>query len=183
MHKRTVLVMLSTILVASLLSCATAETKDSPLETVPSLDIPSYMGRWYEIARYPHGFEKNLVGAVADYTLRSDGKVSVVNSAFKKTLDGKYTQVKAVARRIDDSFPGRLKVKFFGLFNSDYLVFALDREAYQWALVGDDSRKYLWILSRTAEISPQLLEQLKALATEAGYDMTKLYYVPQKVRE
>jgi lipocalin len=183
MKKRNVLLLVSTVLLASLISCATTETEDNLIETVPSLDIPSYMGRWYEIARYPHGFEKNLVGAVADYTLRPDGKVSVVNSAFKKTLDGKYTQVKAVARRPNDADPGRLKVKFFGLFSGDYLVFALDTEAYQWALVGDDSRKYLWILSRTAEVSPQLLERLKNLASEAGYDVNRLYYVPQKTRE
>lgn len=174
---------LATVLLVSTVSCTTANGGYEPLKTVPSLSIPQYMGRWYEIARYDHGFEKNLVGAVADYTLRIDGKVSVVNSAFKKTLDGKYTQVKAVAQRPDDMAPGRLKVKFFGLFSADYLVFALDGEAYQWALVGDDSRRYLWFLSRKPEISDQLLDTMKHLATEAGYDVSLLYYVPQKERD
>lgn len=174
---------LAAVLLVSTVSCTTANGGHEPLQTVPSLSIPQYMGRWYEIARYDHGFERNLVGAVADYTLRPDGKVSVVNSAFKKTLDGKYTSVKAVARRPDDSVPGRLKVKFFGLFNADYLVFGLDGQSYQWALVGDDSRRYLWLLSRKPEISDQLLARMKGLATEAGYDVSLLYYVPQKERE
>jgi apolipoprotein D and lipocalin family protein len=158
-----------------------AET-NKPLDLVPSLDLPRYLGRWYEVARYQHGFEKTLVGATAEYALRDDGRVSVLNSGFKKTLDGKYTDVKAVAWRPDDAVPGALKVKFFGLFSSDYLVFGLDDVDYQWALVGNNNRKYLWFLSRTPEVTPELLEKMQGIAEAQGYDLSKLYIVPQKAR-
>ena len=153
-----------------------------PLALVPFLDPQRYLGRWYEIARYQHGFEKTLVGATAEYGLREDGKISVLNSGFKKTLDGKYTDVKAVAWIPDPAVPGALKVTFFGLFASDYLVFGLDQENYQWALVGENNRKYLWFLSRTPEVDPALFEQMKAIASSQGYDLSKLYIVPQKAR-
>jgi len=171
------------ILVALALASASlwAETP-KPLDLVPSLDLPRYLGRWYEVARYQHGFEKTLVGATAEYALRDDGRVSVLNSGFKKTLDGKYTDVKAVAWRPDDAVPGALKVKFFGLFTSDYLVFGLDDVDYQWALVGNNTRKYLWFLSRTPEVAPELLEKMKGIAEAQGYDLSTLYMVPQKAR-
>lgn len=159
-----------------------AAQKKEPLELVPALDLQRYLGRWYEVARYQHSFEKDLVGATAEYALRTDGRVSVLNSGFKKTLDGKYSKATAVAWRPDESRPGALKVKFFNLFSSDYLVFGLDAENYQWALVGNDNRKYLWFLSRTPEISPELLERMKAIASAQGYDLSKLYLVPQKKR-
>jgi len=158
-----------------------AET-NKPLDLVPALDLQRYLGRWYEVARYQHGFEKTLVGATAEYALRDDGKVSVLNSGFRKTLEGKYTDVKAVAWRPDDAVPGALKVKFFGLFTSDYLVFGLDDIDYQWALVGNNSRKYLWFLSRTPEVAPELLEKMQGIAEAQGYDLSKLYIVPQKAR-
>lgn len=171
------------ILVALAMASASlwAETK-KPLDLVPALDLQRYLGRWYEVARYQHGFEKTLVGATAEYALRDDGRVSVLNSGFKKTLDGKYTDVKAVAWRPNDAVPGALKVKFFGLFSSDYLVFGLDDVDYQWALVGNNNRKYLWFLSRTPEVAPELLEKMKGMAEAQGYDLSKLYIVPQKAR-
>ncbi len=171
------------ILVALALASASlwAETP-KPLDLVPSLDLQRYLGRWYEVARYQHGFEKTLVGATAEYAIRDDGRVSVLNSGFKKTLDGKYTDVKAVAWRPDDAVPGALKVKFFGLFTSDYLVFGLDDVDYQWALVGNNTRKYLWFLSRMPEVSPELLEKMKGIAEAQGYDLSTLYMVPQKAR-
>ena len=171
------------ILVALALASASlwAETP-KPLDLVPSLDLQRYLGRWYEVARYQHGFEKTLVGATAEYAIRDDGRVSVLNSGFKKTLDGKYTDVKAVAWRPDDAVPGALKVKFFGLFTSDYLVFGLDEVDYQWALVGNNTRKYLWFLSRMPEVSPELLEKMKGIAEAQCYDLSTLYMVPQKAR-
>ncbi len=166
----------------ALAGCSVTPAAKEPLALVPSLDPQRYLGRWYEVARYQHGFEKNLVGATAEYTLREDGKISVLNSGFKKTLDGKYTDVKAVAWIPDPAVPGALKVKFFGLFTSDYLVFGLDDKDYRWALVGGNDRKFLWFLSRTPEVDPALFEQMKQIAASQGYDMSKLYIVPQKAR-
>ncbi len=153
----------------------------APLELVPALDLDRYLGRWYETARYQHSFEKNIVGATAEYSLLPDGRVQVVNSGFKKTLDGAYTSVKAVAWRPDASKPGALKVKFFGLFTSDYLVFGL-ADDYSWAVVGNNDRKFLWFLTREPEVSPEVLDQMKSIAATQGYDLSKLYLVPQKPR-
>jgi lipocalin len=151
-----------------------------PLKTVPALDPQRYSGKWYEIARYQHAFEKGLVGATAEYTLRPDGTFGVRNGGYKKTLDGAHTEVGAVAWIPDPSRPGALKVKFFGLFNSDYLVFGLDAENYQWAVVGNDARKFLWFLSRTPTVPVEVLEKMKAIAVSQGYDLAELYLVPQK---
>ena len=166
---------------AAIVADSSAEPK-TPLVLVPVLDAGRYLGRWYEIARFQHAFEKNLVGVTAEYSLRQDGRIGVVNSGYKKTLDGKYSAVKAVAWIPDSSRPGALKVKFFGLFTGDYLVFGLDSDAYQWALVGDNTRKHLWFLARTPEISTELFTKMKAIAQIQGYDLSKLVTVPQKVR-
>ena len=135
-----------------------------------------------EIARFHTVFEKSVVGATAEYSLRGDGKIQVVNSGFKNSLDGAYTEVRAVAWVPDPTRPAALKVRFFGLFPADYLIFGLDQDSYTWALVGEDSRDYLWFLSRTPQIDDALFNRMKDLAAAQGYDMSRLYTVPQKAR-
>jgi len=169
-------------LLVSLAACATTSRALPPLELVPQLDAERYMGRWYEIARYQHSFEKDLVGVTAFYSLNANGTVKVLNSGFYKTLDGPYRQARAVARIPDASRPAALKVSFFWPFAGDYLVFGLDDQNYSWALVGDNSRGFLWFLARSPEISPQLLEQMKKLAQAQGFALDNLYLVPQKAR-
>jgi lipocalin len=154
-----------------------------PLDLVDSVSVERYTGRWYEIARLPSSFEKNIVGATAEYSLRDDGKIRVVNSGFKKSLDGRYKEVKALAWVPDLSEPGALKVKFFGLFTSDYLIFGLDQENYSWALVGNQSRTLLWFLARKHEIDDSLFAKMKEIARSQGYDLSELYKVPQKPRQ
>jgi apolipoprotein D and lipocalin family protein len=153
-----------------------------PLDTVPAVDVQRYLGRWYEIARFQHRFEKSIVGATAEYSLRKDGRIQVLNSGFKKELNGAYSAVKAVAWVPDPARPGALKVRFFGLFASDYLIFGLDQENYSWALVGSNTRDYLWFLARTPEISEELFSRMKEIARGQGYDLSGLYKVPQKAR-
>jgi apolipoprotein D and lipocalin family protein len=154
-----------------------------PLETVDSVDVEEYLGRWYEIARFPHGFEKNIVGAMAEYSLREDGKIKVVNSGYRNSLDGEFVQVEAVAWVPDPAKPGALKVEFFPFIAADYLIFGLDQENYQWALVGNDSRKFLWLLSRRPEISDGLYDEMVDIAAEHGFEVENLEMVPQKPRE
>jgi lipocalin len=163
-------------------SCAGIPKGLGPLQTVPAVDLPRYLGRWYEIARFQHRFEKSIVGATAEYSLRDDGRIQVVNSGFRKDLDGPYTQVKAVAWVPDAARPGALKVRFFKLFTSDYLIFGLDQQDYSWALVGADSRQYLWFLARTPQISEELFSRMEDIARSQGYDLSGLYRVPQKAR-
>lgn len=152
-----------------------------PLALVDSLDLTRYLGRWYEIARFQHWFERNLVGSIAEYTLRTDGKIAVVNSGFKGTLEGKLKKARAVAWRPSVARPGALKVSFFPFTAGDYLVFALD-DGYQWALVGDNSRKYLWFLARTPEVSNELYSSMMELARHQGFDLSGLLTVPQRAR-
>lgn len=106
----------------------------------------------------------------------------MTNSGFKNTLDGAYSEVHAVARIPDPAHPARLKVKFFGLFESDYLIFGLDAANYTWALVGEDNRDYVWFLSRTPTVDDALLAHMKELAEAQGYKLDALYMVSQKAR-
>jgi lipocalin len=174
--------LLALTLLAALWGCASIPRGLGPLAVVDKVDPQRYLGRWYEVARFQHSFEKDIVGATADYSLNADGTIAVLNSGFRKTLDGEYTEVKAVARIPDPAKSSRLKVKFFGLFDADYLVFGLDDVGYTWALVGSDTRDFLWFLARTPEVDDALFAQMKAIAAAQGYLLDGLYRVPQKAR-
>lgn len=144
--------------------------------TVESLDIARYMGRWYEIARYNHRFERGMTHVKADYTLRPDGKIQVVNSGLK---DGKGRRIKGKAKRPDpERYPGRLKVSFFLWFYSDYYVLELG-ENYQYAVVGSSSDDFLWILNRTPQMDQALLDEILLRLEQRGYDLSRLIFVEQ----
>ncbi len=153
-----------------------------PLQLVEKLDTKRYLGRWYEIARFQHSFERSLVGVTAEYRPRSDGKIQVVNSGFGNDLKGPYREARGVAWVPDPRRPAALKVRFFWPFAGNYLVFGLDEKDYSWALVGDNSRRYLWFLARTPQISNEILEKMKQIAKNQGYDLSGLHEVPQKPR-
>jgi apolipoprotein D and lipocalin family protein len=173
---------LSSMAVLAIVGCAGTPRGLGPLRLVEKLDTQRYLGRWYEIARFQHSFEKSIVGATAEYSFRGDGRIQVVNSGFRNDLDGPFTQAKGVAWVPDTRRPTALKVRFFWPFAGDYLIFGLDEENYSWALVGSDSRDYLWFLARTPAISDELYEKMLNLAREQGYDVSKLFKVPQKLR-
>jgi apolipoprotein D and lipocalin family protein len=151
-----------------------------PLSLVEKLDTHRYLGRWYEIARFQHSFERSLVGVTAEYSARRDGKILVINSGFRNDLNGLYKEARGVAWVPDPLRPAALKVRFFWPFAGNYLVFGLDDNDYSWALVGDDSRNYLWFLARTPRISNDLMETMRQIARDQGYDLSGLYGVPQK---
>ena len=106
----------------------------------------------------------------------------MINSGFRNSLDGPNTEVKGVAWVPDPRRPAMLKVQFFWPFTGDYFIFGLDEAGYSWALVGDDSRSYLWFLARTPEISDELYQEMQKAARDKGYDLSGLYKVPQKPR-
>jgi apolipoprotein D and lipocalin family protein len=166
----------------ALLGCASIPAGLGPLKVVDTVNATRYLGRWYEVARFPHPFERTIVGATAEYSLRADGKIAVLNSGFDGSLTGPYTEVTAVARIPDPTAPARLKVTFFGLFDADYLIFGLDNENYSWALVGSDTRDFLWFLSRTPTVDDSLFARMKEIALSQGYKLEKLEKVPQKAR-
>ena len=158
--------------------CTKTQSKMIDKTTVKELDIKHYMGKWYEIARFPHSFEKNLVGVTATYSQRDDGKLRVLNEGYKKTLAGKQSQAEGKAKIPDKNKPGKLKVSFFLNFYADYYVLELD-ENYQYAMIGSSSDKYFWILSRTPQMDSQTYEMLLEKARQRGYNLKKLIKVPQ----
>ena len=142
------------------------------LQSVPSVDLKRYMGLWYEIARYPNRFERKCDSNVtATYTLRSDGKVGVVNAC--RTREGKLKQSNGWAKVVDRKTGAKLKVTFFWPFFGDYWIIDLSPD-YAYAVVGEPSRKYLWILSRTSEMGDQLYAEITGRLAAKGYDATKL---------
>ena len=147
---------------------------------VKELDVQKYLGTWYEIARYDHSFERGLVGVTANYSMRDDGKIRVINSGYKNSLDDKFSQVVGKAKIPDPvNEPAKLKVSFFLFFYGDYYIMELDKD-YQWAVIGSSSEKYLWILSRSKQMSPGLYAELLERLTKRGYDISKLISVEQK---
>ena len=167
-------------IVLLLASCGLSDQEVETMDIVKNVDINRYAGKWYEIARFPHRFEKNLVGVTATYTLRPDGKISVLNEGYKNTLDGKHKKAKAFAKIKNPDIPGWLKVYFFWPFGADYLILELDQENYDYALVGSSTDNYLWILSRTPTMDESTYQMLVTKAAGRGYDTSKLERVPQK---
>lgn len=140
---------------------------------VGELDLNRYLGEWYEIARFDHRFERGVDFCKANYTLREDGKVGVLNTGIK---DGKTKEAKGRAKLTDS--PALLRVSFFGPFYADYRVMLLD-SAYQYALIGSGSDDYLWILARTPRISDDVKHIILEEAKRRGYDTEKLIWVKQ----
>ncbi len=161
-----------------LVSCK-AQNSMTDKRVVKELDIERYLGQWYEIARYDHKFERDLVGVTATYSFRDDGKIKVVNSGYKMTLDGKRSEAIGKAKIPDPTVPSKLKVSFFLFFYGDYYVMELDDE-YQWAVIGSSSDNYLWILSRSPFMEEDLYNDLLGRLERRGYDTGKLIKVPQK---
>ena len=157
-------------------SCYSDGHMDIDTSTVKKLDIPRFMGKWYEIARYEHTFEKGMTHVTAEYSLEPDEKIRVVNKGIK---NGKAKEIVGKAKQPDPvEYPGRLKVSFFLWFYSDYYILELDKD-YQYALIGSSSDKYLWILSRTPELPKDILDKLLANIKQRGYDLSRLVYVEQ----
>jgi lipocalin len=150
-----------------------------PLTAVESFEIQRYLGTWYEIAKYPVSFERGLVGVQADYSLRGDGDVRVVNSGYKKTFSGPRSSAEGRAWVPDPAEPAKLKVRFFWPFSAPYWVIALDPK-YEWAVVGDPGRRYLWILSRSKTLPDPLYDEIVSRIHELGYDTSRLEMMPQK---
>lgn len=162
---------MATLLLTALSS--TAQTIDHT--TVDNVDLKRYMGRWYEIARYDHSFERDLQYCEAFYALGDEGKISVTNTGINSRTERRKTSYgKAKA----GDAPGQLRVSFFWIFYSDYNILALD-EDYEWALVGSKSPKYLWILARTRHIDSATKNNILAIAQSRGYDTSKLIWVRQ----
>jgi apolipoprotein D and lipocalin family protein len=149
------------------------------LKTVEYVDVKRYMGTWFEIAKFPQRFEKGLVGVTADYSLLPDGKVRVLNRGYEGGFNGKFRTTKGKARVVDTTTNAKLKVSFFWPFAGNYWILELGRD-YEYAVVGDESRKYLWILSRTPQMDEVVYNELLKRIQDKGFDISKLEKNPQK---
>jgi apolipoprotein D and lipocalin family protein len=156
---------------------AVNRTATTPLATVERVDLDRYLGRWYEIARYDHSFERGCQGVTATYSKNPDGSIKVVNACRKDALDGPLDTAEGSATP-QNAENSKLSVTFFWPFAGDYWVIGL-ADDYSWALVGEPSGRYLWILSRTPQISPELRADLIAKLQAKGYNTNALIWVQQ----
>jgi apolipoprotein D and lipocalin family protein len=149
------------------------------VKPVTDFKLEAYLGKWYEIARLEHSFERGLTRVTADYSLRDDGGVRVLNRGYsEREKTWKEAEGKAFFVRGTDQ--GYLKVSFFGPFYASYIVFELDRENYRYALVCGPNKSYLWILARSPEIGNDLKDRLITKAAALGFDTTKLIFVDHR---
>jgi apolipoprotein D and lipocalin family protein len=145
---------------------------------VADFELTRYLGRWYEIARLDHSFERGLVNVTADYSLEEDGRVRVINKGYRPA-DDEWETAEGVAAFVGATDVGRLKVSFFGPFYGGYNIIALDKANYGYALVCGPSRSYLWVLAREPRLDPAVTEDLVARARALGFATEQLIMVEQ----
>lgn len=150
--------------------------KPDGIVAVNEFELDRYLGKWYEIARLDHSFERGLNNITAEYSLMDDGGVKVINSGFSKE-GNEWQQAEGKAYFVGDTDRGHLKVSFFGPFYGSYVIFELDKENYQYAFISGPNTSYLWLLARTPKPDQQIIDQFKQRAQESGFDTSKLIYV------
>ncbi len=171
MTKRTWLLLSAAV--ASTAVYAVAGTAPA-LQTVPRVELPRYLGRWYEIARFANRFEKQGDrDTTAEYALRPDGKISVINTTIR---NGQSKQARGWAKVADPRTNARLRVTFFWPFFGNYWVIALGKD-YEYAVVSEPGRKYLWILSRTPQMSEAQYREITEELEARDFDTDKLIRV------
>ncbi len=150
-----------------------ATTKSQTLQTVSSVDLKKYSGKWYEIASYPQRFQKGCNCTTAEYTLSEKGFVIVENRCNKDSVDGKQSYIKGKAFVESNSGNAKLKVQFFWPFTGKYWIIDL-ADDYSYAVVSHPNKKYLWILSRTPKMDYVIYQQILSRLKEKGFDLLKL---------
>ena len=146
------------------------------MEAVSGFELNRYLGKWYEIARLDHSFERGLDNITAEYSLKGDGGVQVINRGFSKK-GNEWEEAEGKAYFVDNTDSGHLKVSFFGPFYGSYVIFELDKEDYQYAFVSGPSTSFLWLLSRTPQVDQRVIDRFKERSQEFGFDTSKLIYV------
>ena len=148
------------------------------VQPVGNFKLERYLGQWYEVARLDHSFERGLSKVTADYSLRDDGGVRVLNRGYS-AADQKWKEAEGKAYFVGQPDQGYLKVSFFGPFYGAYVVAELDHENYQYSLVTGPNTSYLWILSRTPTLNAATKDRLVKKASSLGFDTSKLIFVSQ----
>lgn len=145
------------------------------IEPVDQFELQRYLGRWYEVARLDHSFERGLNSVTASYSLRDDGGVEVINRGFAQK-DSQWREAKGKAYFVNEPSEGFLKVSFFGPFYGAYVIFELDKN-YQHAFVAGPNKSYLWLLSRTPSPPQSVIDQFTSRASMLGFDISELIFV------
>ncbi len=148
------------------------------IQPVKNFDVDRYVGKWYEIARMDHSFERGLSQVTAEYRKRNDGGITVINRGFSDE-DQTWDQAEGKAYFVEDDSTGYLKVAFFWPFYAAYVVYELDQENYQYAFVTGPKKSYVWFLSRTPQVSPELKQRFIQQAQTLGFDTRALIWVDQ----
>jgi len=146
------------------------------IQPVDEFELNRYLGTWYEIARLDHSFERGLEQVTANYSLRDDGGVKVINKGFNATKN-KWKQAEGKAYFVGDPDVGQLKVSFFGPFYGGYNIIELDKANYQYSLVCGPNMSYLWILARDPKLDKPIVDKLVAKAKSLGFATDELIYV------
>jgi apolipoprotein D and lipocalin family protein len=163
----------SMLLMTQCATSATERLKLPPLPTVAKVELPRYLGTWYEIASFPQRFQKGCVATTATYSLREDGEIDVLNRCRQDRLDGEERIAKGRARVVDATTGAKLEVSFFRPFWGDYWVIDLGAD-YEFAVVGHPGRDYLWVLSRTPALEPAVYEGILTRLKANGYETDRL---------
>jgi len=170
---------LTALLLFSLLGLsACSTTPPTGLSAVTPFALSRYEGKWYELARLDHSFERGMTDVSAVYRTQADGSVEVINRGFD-TKRNDWRQAVGRALFTGDANRASLKVSFFGPFYGGYHVIALDQKDYRWAMVVGPDRDYFWILARDKQLPDELRAQLLSQAKGFGLDVDKLIWVEQ----
>lgn len=162
-----------TLIATSTLFIGCSSSNYPPLQTVESVDLKKYVGKWYEIASFPQSFQKGCNCTTAEYFLTDKDYIRVLNSCNKGSSAGNLDQAEGKAFVIEGSNNSKLKVQFFWPFKGDYWIIEL-AEDYSYAVVGHPNRKYLWILSRTSQMEDSTYQMLLQRISTKQFDISKL---------
>lgn len=163
------------LLSISLLLASCTGTPEN-IKPVEPFKLQRYLGTWYEIARLDHSFERGLNQVTANYTLRDDGGVKVINRGYSQE-EKEWKEAEGKAYFVDGTNTAYLKVSFFGPFYGSYIVFELDKKDYNYALISGPDKSYFWILARQPQLEPELLQRLIAKAKSLGFATENLIMV------
>lgn len=166
---------LFTIFLLSLVLTACTGTPKG-VEPVSGFELERYLGKWYEIARLDHSFERGLTAVTADYSLRDDGNVKVINRGYNQEKN-QWKEAEGKAKFVKDADIAQLKVSFFGPFYGSYIVFGLDKQDYQYAFVAGPNHGYLWLLARTPQVDEAIIERFINEASQRGFNTDGLIFV------
>ena len=146
------------------------------IKPVDGFNLNNYLGKWYEIARLDHSFERGLSQVTANYSIKDDGGVRVINKGFS-VKNNEWQEAEGKAYFVDTTNEGYLKVSFFGPFYGSYVVFELEHENYQYAFISGPNTDYLWLLSRTTSVEPEVMQKFLKMSKERGFTIEDLIYV------